>query len=75
MNGSYTNEDHAIDLAYDILKILAFILFGTAYVLAFSYLNSLSLAKECLLVHLYKDVISSMMLYRAFSAIEEVQGC
>ena len=72
MSGSFADEHLAIDLAYDILKILAFILFGTAYVLAFSYLKSLSLAKECLLVYLYKDVISSMMLYRTFSAIEVV---
>ena len=72
MNVSFTDGEPAIDMAYDILKILAFILFATAYVLAFSYLNSLCLAKECLLVHLYKDVISSMMLYRTFSAIEVI---
>ena len=72
MSGPFTDENHTIDLAYDILKILAFILFGTAYVLAFSYLNSISLAKECLLVPLYKDVMSSMMLYRTFSAMEVI---
>ena len=70
MNGSYTDEAHSIDLAYDILKVSAFILFGAAYVLAFSYLNSVALAKECLLVYLYKDVISSLLFYRTLSMIE-----
>ena len=80
MNGTYTDGEHVIDMVSDILKIVAFILFGIAYALAFSYLNSLSLAKECLLVYLYKDVLSMMLSWRTFLAIEvmidfwEVEG-
>ena len=70
MNGTYTDGEHVIDMVSDILKIVSFILFGIAYALAFSYLNSLSLAKECLLVYLYKDVLSTMLSWRTFLAIE-----
>ena len=72
MNDTRAEEEHIIDLTYDILTLLSFIPFGTTYGLASSYLNSVSLAKECLLVYLYKDVLLSMLLWRTFSAIEVV---
>ena len=72
MNDTRAEEEHIIDLTYDILTLLSFIPFGTTYVLAFSYLNSVSLAKECLHVYLYKDVLLSMLLWRKFSATEVV---
>ena len=72
MHYTYTDGEHVIDMLSDILKIASFILFGIAYVLALSYLNSLSLAKECLLVYLYKDVLSMMLSWRTFLAIEVI---
>ena len=70
MNDTFADGEHVIDMLSDILKIASFILFGIAYVLALSYLNSLSLVKECLLVYLYKDILSMMLSWRTFLAIE-----
>lgn len=72
MNFTNTDQEHVIDSVYVLIKMLSFIPFGTAYVMSFSYLNSISLAKECLLVYLYKDVLVSMLWWRTFSAIEVI---
>ena len=76
MNSTQTDEEgplyFVINLSYDIFIVLAFITFVPAYVLIKSYFNSVSLDKECLLLHLYKDVISSILLWRAFWVVEVI---
>ena len=61
-----------ITLTYDILIILTLITFVPAYTLINSYFNGVSLEKECLLLHLYKDVISSLLLWRSFWVVEVI---
>ena len=67
-----TNPDEGLYFYYvlsrldDILGIFGFISFGSASVLTLSYLDSVSLSKRCLILYLYKDMISSMTLVRAF---------
>jgi len=56
----------------DILAIIAFITIGTGCALSLSYLNSVSLAKKCLLLYLYQDVISSCLWIRSLRMIEAV---
>ena len=72
MNVTNTDQEHVIDSVCGLINMLSFIPFGTAYILSFSYLNSISLAKECLLVYLYKDMLVSMLWWRTFSAIEVI---
>ena len=57
-------------LVNDILAVIAFITIGTACALSLSYLNSVSLAKKCLLLYLYQDVISSCLWIRSIRMIE-----
>ena len=70
MNDTLTDEPGSlysvINISYDILIVLCLATFVPAYILIYSYFNSVSLDKECLLIHLYKDVISSLLLWRAF---------
>ena len=61
---------YIIVLVNDILAIIAFITIGTACALSLSYLNSVSLAKKCLLLYLYQDVISSCLWIRSLRMIE-----
>ena len=63
---------HILVLVNDIIAIIAFIPIGTACALTLSYLNSISLAKKCLLLYLYQDVISSCLWIRSLRMIEAV---
>ena len=67
------DEDYSysmIVMVHDTLDVIAFIAIGTACALTLSYLNNLSLAKKCLLLYLYKDVISCCLCLRSFRMIE-----
>ena len=76
MNETLTDEPGSlyavINISYDILIVLCLATFVPAYILINSYFNSVSLHKECLLIHLYKDVISSLLLWRAFWVAEVI---
>ena len=72
LDNHFLDQHGAIGIAYDILAILSFLTFVPAYVCTYSYLNSVSLAKECLLLYLYKDIISSLLLWRTLWAIEVI---
>ena len=61
---------YIILLVNDILSIIAFIAIGTTCALSLSYLNSVSLAKKCLVLYLYQDVFSSLLWIRLFRMIE-----
>ena len=61
-----------VNLSYDILVGLSFITFVPAYILANSYFKSVSLDKECLLLHIHKDVITSLLLWRTFWLVEVI---
>ena len=63
---------YIIVLINNILAIIAFITIGTACALILSYLNSVSLAKKCLLLYLYQDVISSCLWLRSLRMIESL---
>ena len=71
-----TNPDEGLYIDYilskinDILGLTGFIAFGSASVLTLSYLNDVSLSKRCLILYLYKDMISSITLVRIFVTIE-----
>ena len=71
-----TNPDEGLNIYYilskinDTLCIIGSIAFGSASVLTLSYLNDLSLSKRCLILYLYKDMISSVTLVRAFVMIQ-----
>ena len=73
-----TNPDEGLYFYYilskldDILGIIGFITFGSSSVLTLSYLNGVSLSKRCLILYLYKDMISSITLVRAFVMIESL---
>ena len=54
----------------DILAIIAFIALGSASVLILSYLNGVSLSKRCLILYLYKDMVSSILLFRTFVTMQ-----
>ena len=63
---------YSIDLAKDVLSFIAFLTTISGYLLAYSYLNSVSAAKECLLLYLYKDVGSAIVWIRSFWVIDVV---
>ena len=48
--------------SYLFFAILTFLISSTLIILLFSYLNNVSLVKECVLVYLYKDVVIMFML-------------
>ena len=56
---------HLIGIANEVLAIIVFIAFGIASTLFYSYMNSVPLEKKCILLDLYKDVISSMVWRRS----------
>ena len=58
--------DYILNKTNAILGIFAFIAFGSASILTLSYLNGVSLSKKSLILYLYKDVISSLILVRTF---------
>ena len=70
------NPDEGLYIYYiiskinDILGIIGTIAFGSAFLLTLSYLNDVSLSKRCLILYLYKDMISSITLVRIFVMIE-----
>ena len=70
--GNMEYSYHILVLVNDIIAIIAFIPIGTACALTLSYLNSISLAKKCLLLYLYQDVVSSCLWIRSLRMIEAV---
>lgn len=72
LGNQFLDQEDAIGIAYDVLALLSFLTFVPAYVCTYSYLNSVSLAKECLQLYLYKDIISSLLLWRTLWAIEVI---
>ena len=68
MNDTEFNEDghvyHIISKLNNALAIIVFISFGIAYALILSYFDNLPLEKKCLLLHLYKDVFTSIIVRR-----------
>merc|ERR1711894_66541 len=69
------HETEAIDttsLVKDVLAILAFLSTLAVSLLVRSYLSSVSLAKECLLLYLYKEVASAIAWMRFVWVIEVV---
>ena len=66
--------DKAMNMADCILSVVVFITIGIAYILSLSYMNSVSLAKKCLLLYLYKDMFSSIVWIRFLKMIEAVLG-
>ena len=67
-----SNANSAIGLARDLLAVIAFLTIVTVVLLVRSYLNSVSFAKECLLLYLYKDFASAMSWMRFFWVIEVI---
>ena len=59
-----------IILANDVLGFLAFLATATTSVLILSYLYNVSLAKEGLLLYLYRDFVTILISLRAFWAIK-----
>ena len=74
MDGSNPDEGWYIYYTWskinDILDIMAFIVLGSVSVLTLSYLNGVSLSKRCLILYLYKDTISSIILVRTFVTMQ-----
>ena len=68
----YIND--AMNMADAILSIVVFITIGIAYILTLSYMNSVFLAKKCLLLYLYKDMISSIVWIRFLRVIQAILG-
>ena len=67
-SGTPTNEDtgmmpwfHQINI---IVFVLACIMYYGAMMMIYSYLHNVSLVNQCVLVHMYKDVVASLMLIR-----------
>jgi hypothetical protein len=54
---------------YVFFAILGFIISTTLIILIFSYLNNVSLVKECVLVYLYKDVVIMFILSNCYRLI------
>ena len=68
----FSEQEDAIAIGFDILAISSFLVYLLMYICTYSYLNNVSLAKECILVYLYKDIFSSMLLWRTLWAIEVI---
>ena len=68
-----SDKNDSIIFAKDILTIIAMLATVAGYFLAHSYLNNVSLSKECLLLHLYKEVIGVVLWSRAFWMLEVFQ--
>ena len=63
-----------IEKVNGILAFIVFIVLTTACVSTLSYINGVPMAKKCLLLYLYKDTISSILLLRAIRMIEALLG-
>ena len=78
MNSTITiHLSHVSDslvLAKNVLAVFAMITTVTGYLLANSYLNSVALAKECLLLYLYKEMVAVAVWIQAICGIEVVLG-
>ena len=81
MNTSTTNLGNTISsdeqglyekiiLANDVFGFLAFLATGTTSVLILSYLHNVSLAKEGLILYLYRDFVTILITLRALWAIK-----
>ena len=74
-NTSATNQfeaNESVRLSKDALTTIAMIATVSGYLLANSYLNSVSLAKECLLLHLYREVGRIVLWVRSIWMIEVI---
>ena len=67
------DKNDTIILTKDILTIISMLATVAGYFLAHSYLNNVSLSKECLLLHLYKEVIGVVLWRRVFWMLEVFQ--
>ena len=61
-----------IELTHNVLVSISFVLCGSVSCLILSYLNSVALNKECLLLYLYKDFIGAIFWNRTFWMIEVI---
>ena len=64
----------AIEKVNGILAIIVFAVLTTACFSTLSYINDVPTAKKCLLLYLYKDTITSILLLRAIRMIEALIG-
>ena len=62
--------NHSIDMAKDLLAVVVFLTTVLWACLVHSYLNSVSIAKESLLLHLYKEVASTSVWLHCFWLME-----
>ena len=67
-----SSANPAISLTRDLLAVIAFLTIVTVVLLVRSYLNSVSFAKQCLLLYLYKDFASAISWMRFFWVIEVI---
>ena len=78
MNVSTPNEDgyiyEVIENANEVMTVAAFMAFGVACTSTLSYLNNVPMAKNCLLLFLYKDTILSIVWIRSIRMIEILLG-
>ena len=68
-----SDKNDSIIFVKDIVTIIAMVATVAGYFLAHSYLNNVSLSKECLLLHLYKEVVGVVLWSRAFWMLEVFQ--
>ena len=61
-----------IESTHNVLTSISFVLCGSVSCLILSYLNSVALNKECLLLYLYKDFIRAIFWNRTFWMIEVI---
>ena len=62
----------ALELSCEILVVISFLSYIPVYILTYSYFRNISLAKECLLLHLYKDLITNILIWRTLWLTEVI---
>ena len=67
-----SNTPYVIEITHDTLVSISFLSCGAMSSLILSYLNSVSLDKECLLLYLYKDFIKAIFWNRSIWMFEVV---
>ena len=66
------NTPYVIEITHDIMVSISFLSCGAMSSLILSYLNSVSLDKECLLLYLYKDFIKAIFWNRSIWMFEVI---
>ena len=76
MSINYSEEQeylfYIIDIVNDVLTIFISISYSMAYAIILSYLNNVSLAKDCILLKMYKDVMSSSLWNSCFWMMKQL---